>query len=132
MIIDKVKIKKLIIKNPNCQVVGELTDDKAEMRPGYKVEAIPDYENQPVYIAMQGDVLYYTDKPEEKYMVTQADDKFFTMVPVVPDWKNNSISYVSEHSRTYPNNSDYGSFEKYGISIEYRGADHVGSDKEKA
>jgi hypothetical protein len=129
LIIDKARVKKLIIRDAFGRLIGKLSDNRADMEAGCTVEVIPDLSDPPKYIAMRGDVLYYIDQPDQKYMVTQADQQFFTMVPVRINQINQELIFETEHSRTYPNSSEHGSLDAYGINIEFRGADHIGDDK---
>lgn len=122
MIIDDKKIAKVIVKHGQS-IIGILSDEEAKMAPGYTAEVILDTRPGKDAIAYGGDVLYYEDTPDTKYIVTQADDKFFVMVPVKVDNNNSNIEYLDIHRRVYPNNINIGTLSDYGIILEFRGKD---------
>ena len=128
MIIDGIKIAKITIKNQDG-IVAILTDKEAKTEKGYDVSVVLDTSLGPDAIALTGDVLHYRDEPEKQYVVTQADDKFFTMTPVTIEKEKQEIAYDNKHSKTYPNNRKVGTLLDYGIDLEYRG-DSNGSSEE--
>jgi hypothetical protein len=127
LIIDGKKIARVTITGPDETVVAVLTDKEAKTEKGYSVSVILDTSPGPDAIALAGDVLYYMDDPEQVYVVTQADDKFFSMTPVTTDFKKQTVEYDNRHTRVYPNNCKVGTLEDYGIALDYRGSDGNGS-----
>lgn len=122
MIIDGKKIAEITIKNPEDEIIAVLTDKEAQVQQGYNVSVVLDTSPGPNAIAHAGDVLYYTDNPDQKYIVTQADDKFFVMVPVTVNQDTEEIKYDNIHQRVYPNNFKTGTLDDYCIGLEYRGS----------
>lgn len=129
MIVGGKKIARIAIKHGQSYI-GILTDEEAKMAPGYTVEVALDTRPGENAIAFAGDVLYYEDVPDEKYIVTQADDKFFTMVPVTVDHEHEKVLYDNKHRRTYPNNIKVATLADYGLVLEFRGAEEDGSIEE--
>ena len=127
MIIDGKKIAQVTITSPDETVIAVLTDKEAKTEKGYSVSVVLDTSPGPDAIALAGDVLYYRDDPEQVYVVTQADDKFFSMTPVTTDFKKQMIEYDNRHTRVYPNNRKVGTLEDYGIALDSRGDDSSGS-----
>jgi len=120
MIIDGRKIAEVTIKGPDGEIVAVLTDKEAQTKKGYDVSVVLDTSPGPDAIAFAGDVLYYRDNPEQKYVVTQADEKFFVMVPVAVKTETEEIEYDNIHQRVYPNNLKVGTLDDFGIDLEYR------------
>ena len=128
MIIDNKRIARVTIKGPDNEAVAVLTDKEAQTKKGYSVSVILDTSPGPDAIAFTGDVLFYRDTPEQKYVVTQADDKFFVMVPVTVNKESQEVEYDNVHQRIYPNSNKIGTLEDFFIVLEYRGEeDHDGT-----
>ena len=123
MLIDGKKIAFVTVKDKDGKIVARLTDEQAQTAKGYTVQAMLDNRPGPDAIAYQGDVLYYIDSPEKKYIVTRADDKFFTMTPTTVNEEKEELEYDNLHERVYPNNKKIGILADYGIQLEYRGMD---------
>lgn len=123
MMVDGHKIAKITIYDNNDNLIAELTDEAANTADGYTVQAVLDQRLSPNAIAHKDDILHYKDSPDDKYMVTKADDKFFSMCPVTVDSSTKQIKYDNYHQRTYPNNCKVGTLDDYGIALEYRGTE---------
>ena len=122
MIIDGIKIAKVDIVDPNDKILVTLEDEGVTKLDGYKVNVLLDKRPGPNAIAMPGDVLYYEDDENTKYLVTEADEKFFTMVPAIVDRDKEEVSYDYQHARTYPNHRSIGKLKDFRLVLEYRSA----------
>ena len=131
MIIDGKKIAKIEIQGPDNNVVAVLEDDGARTAKGYKVNVLLDYRLGPDAIALPGDVMHFVDDEEQKYVVTNASDKFFTLVPVEVHTETEEITYKNEHQRVYPNRRSVGTLSDYGLVLEFRG-DQDGSEEKES
>ena len=125
MIIDNKKIAQVTVKGPDDETVAVLTDKEAQTAKGYSVSVILDTSPGPDAIAFTGDVLFYKDTPDNKYVVTQADDKFFVMVPAAVKAETQEVEYDNVHQRIYPNNRKCGTLDDFGIVLEFRGEEEA-------
>jgi len=132
MLIDGKKIAFVTVKDKDGKIVARLTDEQAQTIKGYTVQAMLDNRPGPDAIALQGDVLYYIDSPATKYIVTRADDKFFTMTPTYMNKEKRELEYDHLHARVYPNNKKIGILEDYGIKLEYRAEDDDDEEENNA
>ena len=118
MIIDEKRYAKIMVSNPEGEVIAVLTDRGPAVAKGYSVKVEVDDSPGPDAIALRGDMLYYTDDPDHRYVVVSADEKFFLMCPVTVE-ADKSITVNNRHPRTYPNDQKVGKLEDFGLYKDF-------------
>ena len=70
---------------------------------------------------MINDIIKYCEGDDRSYVVTAADNKFFTMVPVFATKESEDLTLDYKSQRVYPNDRRIGTLTDYGLYIDYRG-----------
>ena len=121
MLIDGKKVAKAEVVDPNGNVVAVLEDDGAYKADGYQVNIYMDARTSPHAIVMINDIVKYCEGDDRSYVVTAADNKFFTMVPIFATKESEDLMLDYKSQRVYPNDRRVGTLTDYGLYIDYRG-----------
>lgn len=109
------KINSIIIfKEDTKEIIAKIKEDGFETREGFNI-LLDSYseENVSNELVSLKDILFFKNNPQETYLVTQINQRFFymTKLTIVDDELTLDTNYIL----AYPNNKLFGTLDELGL-----------------
>jgi len=111
----KVKINSIIIfKEDTKEIIAKIKEDGFETREGFNI-LLDSYSEEHVSneLVSLKDILFFKNNPQETYLVTQINQRFFymTKLTIVDDELTLDTNYIL----AYPNSKLFGTLDELGL-----------------
>lgn len=109
------KINSIIVfKEDTKEIIAKIKEDGFETREGFNI-LLDSYSEEHVSneLVSLKDILFFKNNPQETYLVTQINQRFFymTKLTIVDDELTLDTNYIL----TYPNNKLFGTLDELGL-----------------
>lgn len=109
------KINSIIVfKEDTKEIIAKIKEDGFETREGFNI-LLDSYSEEHVSneLVSLKDILFFKNNPQETYLVTQINQRFFymTKLTIVDD----ELTLDTNYNLTYPNSKLFGTLDELGL-----------------
>lgn len=109
------KINSIIIfKEDTKEIIAKIKEDGFETREGFNI-LLDSYseENVTNELVSLKDILFFKNNPQETYLVTQINQRFFYMTKLII--LNDELTLDTNYILAYPNSKLFGTLDELGL-----------------